>query len=225
MAKTQVVHRNQFSKSGELTHGGGPTKTTIIARETTLDTLDPLILRDLMRRYQAGEATAADELITRLNPTLARYLYATSASWMHLDDLLQDCWLRIHKARGSYQPGEPVLPWILAIVRHTRVDSFRKWQRTSGRETELPDNSAGTLPNPFSTSNGKVATQSLMDLVRALPEAQREVVVMLKLTGMSVQEVALATGTTPGAVKQRAYRAYQTIRQALQVKENRRDVL
>ncbi|MBM3759426.1 MAG: hypothetical protein FJW36_04180 [Acidobacteria bacterium] len=51
--------------------------------------------------------------------------------------------------------------------------------------------------------------------MQILLDSQREVVVMLKVTGMSVQEVALATGSTPAAVKQKAYRAYQTIRNAM----------
>ena len=58
-----------------------------------------------------------------------------------------------------------------------------------------------------------------MRLIRVLPESQREVIVMLKVTGMSVQEVALAIGSTPAAVKQKAYRAYQTIRGALGVEK------
>jgi RNA polymerase sigma-70 factor, ECF subfamily len=186
-----------------------------------LDTIESSTLAALMRRYQAGEAQAANELIARVNPILARYLYATSASWLNLDDLLQECWLRIHKARGTYQQGEPVLPWLLAIVRHTRVDFFRKWQRTSGRETELLEGAGVKSANPFQSQTGIAEVQSLMDLVRSLPEAQREVVVMLKITGMSLQEVALATGSTPGAVKQKAYRAYQAIRQALARKEDR----
>ena len=52
-------------------------------------------------------------------------------------------------------------------------------------------------------------------LVASLPEAQREVLVMLKVSGMSLEEVAKATCSTVGAVKQKAHRAYETLRRAL----------
>jgi RNA polymerase sigma-70 factor, ECF subfamily len=172
--------------------------------------LDGAYLKVLMLRYQQGDAGAADELVSLTTPLLSRYLYATSLRALSLDDLLQECWLRIHRARGSYEPGEPVLPWLLAIARHTRVDFFRKWQRTSGRELELPD----TARTPEAKGDTMQA-KNLMNIISTLPEGQREVIVLLKLTGMTAEEVARATGSTVGAVKQKAYRAYQAIRQAL----------
>jgi RNA polymerase sigma-70 factor (ECF subfamily) len=173
--------------------------------------LDGTHLKELMLRYQQGDAQAADELVSLTTPLLSRYLYATSLRALNLDDLIQECWLRIHRSRGSYVPGEPVLPWLLAIVRHTRVDFFRKWQRTSGREAELPE--TARMPEVKSDT---MQAKNLMNIISTLPEGQREVIVLLKLTGMTAEEVARATGSTAGAVKQKAYRAYQAIRQALQ---------
>lgn len=177
------------------------------------------ILKELMVLYQQGDSAAANELVMMLNRTLARYMYATSLGALNLDDLLQECWLRIHKARGSYRAGEPVMPWVLAIARHVRIDCYRKWQRTSGRETELLDTSDEGRRNPQTSWDTAIAAESLMRLIQVLPESQREVIVMLKVTGMSTQEVALAIGSTPAAVKQKAYRAYQSIRAALGVQE------
>lgn len=168
-----------------------------------------------MLGYQNGSAEAAEELVALVNPILARFLYATSWPGVNLDDMLQECWLRIHKSRSSYRPGEPPLPWLIAIARHTRVDTYRKWQRTGGRETELSEFELPPSNNSAHQGNQNLASGELLRLVSALPDAQREVVVMLKLTGMSIQEVAMATGSTVGAVKQRAYRAYQSMRAKL----------
>ena len=49
----------------------------------------------------------------------------------------------------------------------------------------------------------------------ALPESQREVLVMLKVSGMTIEEVALATSSSVGSVKQKAHRAYRTLRDVL----------
>jgi RNA polymerase sigma-70 factor (ECF subfamily) len=51
-----------------------------------------------------------------------------------------------------------------------------------------------------------------MELVNRLPDGQREVIVMLKVVGMSLKEVARATSSTPGAIKQKAHRAYAALR-------------
>jgi RNA polymerase sigma-70 factor (ECF subfamily) len=53
------------------------------------------------------------------------------------------------------------------------------------------------------------------ELVAALPDSQREVLVMLKVNGLSIEEIARATASTPGAVKQKAHRAYERLRNLL----------
>jgi RNA polymerase sigma-70 factor (ECF subfamily) len=52
-------------------------------------------------------------------------------------------------------------------------------------------------------------------LLGSLPESQREVVVMLKVSGMSLEEVARATSSSVGSVKQKAHRAYEKLREVL----------
>ena len=52
-----------------------------------------------------------------------------------------------------------------------------------------------------------------------LPDSQREVLTMLKVLGLTVEEVARATGSTTGAVKQKAHRAYEKLRGILEARE------
>jgi RNA polymerase sigma-70 factor, ECF subfamily len=169
-----------------------------------------------MQRYQAGDAQAANELVEHLYPVLARFFRAMAPDTNHLDDLLQDCWLRIHRARHSYRHGEPVLPWIFAIARHTRVDQYRRLQRTQGRESsieQMPE--LQMLRDPQDAWDGSITAQKILRALDSLPAAQKEVLIMLKIAGMSLEEVGLATGSSPNAVKQKAFRAYRSIRQAL----------
>jgi len=62
---------------------------------------------------------------------------AQVVSRRYSEDLLQDTWLRIHEAGHTYHSGEPVLPWIYAIARHVRVDSYRKAQRIETHEQQV----------------------------------------------------------------------------------------
>lgn len=163
----------------------------------------------LMRNYQAGDPVAATTLIHLIGPALHRYFLADAASRAHADDLLQETWLRIHRVRHTYRSGEPVLPWFYAIARHVRIDHFRKVSRTTAREEKLTDASETTM----AASSDRAAMEELDALLAPLPANQREVLEMLKVAGMSLEEVARATSSTVGSVKQRVHRAYKRLRQ------------
>lgn len=163
----------------------------------------------LMHSYQAGDAVAATALIYLISPALHRYFRSDAASRAHADDLLQETWLRIHRVRHTYRSGEPVLPWFYAIARHVRIDHFRKVSRTTAREEKLTDASETTL----AASSDHPVMEELDALLAPLPANQREVIEMLKVAGMSLEEVARATSTTVGSVKQRVHRAYKRLRQ------------
>lgn len=168
-------------------------------------------LETLMTRYQQGDLAAATSLIGVISPRLRRFFAVQLASREHADDLLQETWLRIHKVRHTYRPGEQVLPWFYAIARHVRVDHYRRTLRTSSREKRLHEVStvAARVPREFSSLD------DLDTLLAPLSESQREVIEMLKVGGMSLEEVARATSTTVGAVKQKVHRAYAKLRKTM----------
>src|SRR6202035_2776614 len=119
----------------------------------------------LMSRYQQADPGAAAALVTLLSPQLYRFFAGKMGSRTDAEDMLQDVWLRVHRVRHTYRPSEPLLPWVYAIARRVRVDSYRKRQRIASRETsayvlsELPAHQEETsnLP-PFE------------ELVASLPE-------------------------------------------------------
>lgn len=160
-----------------------------------------------MVRYQQGDPAAVTELVEMLSPQLHRFFTGQFVSRRFADDLLQETWLRIHQARHTYRPGDSVLPWIYAIARHTRVDHYRRTRRVEDREQQveaLPEMAAAGPPESHGIDFDA--------LVRELPESQREVVIMLKVSDMSIEEVARATSSSVGSVKQKAHRAYEKLR-------------
>ena len=165
----------------------------------------------LMARYQQGDFGAATNLIERISPQLHRFFLAQSQSRTDADDLLQETWLRIHKVRHTYRPGEPALPWFYAIARHVRVDHYRKSVRTTvgERQLEAMSKEAATVPTESDHADGLDA------LLAPLSESQREVIEMLKVAGMSLEEVARATSSSVGSVKQKVHRAYKKLRETM----------
>jgi RNA polymerase sigma-70 factor, ECF subfamily len=99
-----------------------------------------------------------------------------------------------------------------AIARHVRVDGYRRTRRITLREIAME-----VLPERLAEAEPRNPGPAFDTLVAALPEAQREVITMLKVGGLSLEEVARATSSTVGAVKQKAHRAYQRLRKLLQI--------
>jgi RNA polymerase sigma-70 factor, ECF subfamily len=169
-------------------------------------------LEQLMVAYQQADASATERLLLTLAPILGRFFGSMPDTRLVVDDLVQETLLRVHRARHTYRAGEPLLPWVYAIARHTRVDHFRKVRRQSREEQVDPSElQAHAAPAPQGKSLPDFET-----LMGYLPDSQREVLTMLKVLGMTVDEVARATSSTGGAVKQKAHRAYEKLRVVLE---------
>jgi len=165
-----------------------------------------------MERYQQADPDAPATLVGTLSPVLLRFFRSQVATREQADDLLQQTWLRIHRVRHTYRPGEPVLPWIYAIARRVRVDGYRRTRRITLHEIAMD-----VVPEQPEQSKARDSGPTFDTLVAALPESQREVVTMLKVGGLTLEEVARATSSTVGAVKQKAHRAYERLRKLLQI--------
>lgn len=166
-------------------------------------------LRCLMVRYQQADRAAIELLVETLSPMLTGYLCNHDVRPAEREDILQDCWLRIHRSRHTYLPSQPVLPWIFAIARHTRLDAYRRRRRKEGREFLVAE-----VPEP--ASSAAPPETGVFEMLDRLPEGQREVLLMLKVVGLSLEEIAAATSSSIGAVKQKAHRAYKTLRVLLE---------
>jgi len=173
----------------------------------------PLELDRLMERYQQADPDAPHALVVALSPALLRFFRSQLASQQQADDLLQETWMRIHRVRHTYRPGEPVLPWVYAIARRVRIDGYRRERRITVHEIAMD-----VLPEPPTQVDQRGPLPAFGELVAELPDSQREVLTLLKVGGLSLEEVARATSSTVGAVKQMAHRGYQRLRDRLELR-------
>jgi RNA polymerase sigma-70 factor (ECF subfamily) len=171
--------------------------------------LDP-DLPELMRRYQQGDATAMTALVECVTPQLYRFFASLTNSNADAEDMLQEAWLRIHRVRHTYRGAEPVLPWLYAIARSVQVEDHRRRLWLAWREAGV-----GIFP-AFSAREDKAGTKpAFEELVGRLPQDQREVLTMLKISGLSAEQVARVTSSPAWAVKRRLLRAYERLRRLL----------
>jgi len=181
--------------------------------------MDESDLNAAMDRYACGDAQAFPLLHRALFPRLLAYLTRMTGAPTVADDLVQETFLRMHRARSTFASGGAVLPWAYAIARNVHIDHARSAKlRTTER---LPSDPGPELTDPSSgdaesAAIAKEAARVVERVLSALPPAQREAFVLIRYEGMSVEDAAAIVGATPTAVKLRAFRAYEALRDALQ---------
>ena len=175
-----------------------------------------------MARYCDGDASAFRELYALVAPRLLGYLLKMARQRALADDLLQQTFMKVHRARSAYVRGADPVPWIYAIAHRTFLDDARTKKRAIvrvGDGDDLPEQQADLRGDAPERRDDPRADPELMkaaiDALAQLPEQQREAVVLTKLEGKSVAEAAEIAGTTVGAMKVRAHRGYEALRKLL----------
>lgn len=179
-------------------------------------------LADAMLRYADGDARGFEVVYAALAPVVG----ACQRRWVGdaalAEDLTQETFLRVHRARTRYQPGAPVGPWVLTIARRLSIDALRRrgtrGERLSGDGTlpEIPVEAVEPLDAACHAPESPEALMAaLRTAVEALPESLRAVVALHKLEGLPLAEVAARLGIREGAARVRAHRGYARLRQLL----------
>ena len=166
----------------------------------------------LMVRYQQGDGRAFEDLYRILSPPLRRYLISLTRNTTVADDLLQETFLQLHRARHTYQRDRPVRPWAFAIARH----AFLMDRRTKSRKgfDLFPEGEAPELPVPPEVE-GLADREALSKALREVPEDRREALVLHHVVGLSFQEIGATLGIRGGAAKLRAHRGMVMLREIL----------
>lgn len=166
----------------------------------------------LMVDYALGDGRAFRILFARYWPLVLRRV----ASQRHdADDLVQQTFLHLHRARHDFDPSHRFRPWLLTIALNVKKEHYRKRRRRPELLSEL--DGPPELSDERSTWTDFERTSALRRAVERLPRTQREVLELRCELGLSFSEVARTLGITVSAVKVRAHRGYVTLRDTLQL--------
>lgn len=175
-------------------------------------------LDQAMARYAQGDDTAFPELARGLVPKLRVFLGRIAGRADSADDLVQETLMRMHRARGSFTPGSPVLPWAYSIGRNCFFTQMRaKTWRVLRHSVDVTEVELATRAE-LGAEAAVTARQSAEVVAAALasmPLANREAFVLLRYEGLSVSTAAQIVGISNSALKLRAFRAYELLRAAL----------
>ncbi|HEX6738196.1 MAG TPA: RNA polymerase sigma factor [Vicinamibacteria bacterium] len=166
-----------------------------------------------MRRYQAGDIAAFEQLYGETLPMVRGYLGALTRDRVRTADLAQEAYLQIHRSRHTYDPALPLRPWVLAIARHVWLTERRGRGRRQAREV------SGLDPLPDLAVPPEMEALAVRDtLLRALarlPADRREALVLHHVHGLSFREVGLVVGVSEGGARIRASRGMAELRALL----------
>jgi RNA polymerase sigma-70 factor, ECF subfamily len=171
-----------------------------------------------MHRYADGDESAFGVVFRELGPRLRAFLQRMGCAADVAEDLMQETFLRVHHARGSFARGKHVAPWAYSIARNCFISHARSSKTKMARasvdadQVELP---VGFGSSAEEESMARQSARVVSQVLASLTEARREAFILLRYEGMSVAEAAQIVGITEGALKIRAFHAYEALRAAL----------
>lgn len=180
-----------------------------------------------MLRVRDGDAAAFEELVSRYQGRLLTVLENLVSNREQAEDLAQDVFLRVFRARATYEPGAKFSTWLFTIANNVASNARRSKARR--KETGLPgaspqDSSPMSLDQMARAKSGLLPTRSLdraeqADVVRmameSLNERQRMALLLAKFEEMSYEDIGKTMGLTVQAVKSLLSRARANLREIL----------
>jgi RNA polymerase sigma-70 factor, ECF subfamily len=179
----------------------------------------------LMAAYQAGNQDAFRQLFDRHAGSVYGFLVRRLGDSALAEDLYQETFLRLHRARRSYDPSRPFRAWLFAIVHNLLADARRTQRRQPVRTERLSTESGGRPPHEaadaHSAANGatpegiaatRESSRALENALQALPSDEATVLILARLEGLSYDDIGPIIGRSATATKQLAYRALKRVR-------------
>jgi RNA polymerase sigma-70 factor, ECF subfamily len=180
-----------------------------------------------MLRVREGDAAAFEELVGRYQNRLVSLLAHLTGSRDRAEDLAQEVFLRVYRARGRYEPGSKFATWLFTIAHNVAANSQRGMSRRREVQLTAGPNESGVnvIDKTALAASGLMPTRQLdkaelSEVVKlsiaTLPDRQRMAVLLNKFEHLGYEEIAEVMQLTPSAVKSLLTRARTNLRDILE---------
>ena len=179
----------------------------------------------LMLRYGRGEVAAFEFLYQRHESRVFRYLHRNVRNEASANDLMQEVWFAVVRGAANYQPSAKFTTWLFTIAHNRMVDMIRTSHRLQSLDAgdNLDPEGLSLLDRlavdgkqePLAQVQSQDEAAALLNAVAQLPAEQRSAFLLQAEGGLSVEEIAAATGSTFETVKSRLRYARAKLRQLL----------
>lgn len=175
----------------------------------------------LMLAYRDGDAAAFDALYARHRGGTYRYLLRQCRNAALAEEMFQDVWMNLIRARAAYTVQARFTTWLYRIAHNRLMDHFRRHDHDA---VSLDDDNAVQVDEPVAPRSADPAVDAearaqaaqLLALLGRLPAEQREAFVLQQEGGMSVEEIAETTGVNRETAKSRLRYALAKLREGMQ---------
>jgi RNA polymerase sigma-70 factor (ECF subfamily) len=177
------------------------------------------IANDAMTRYADGDASAFPVLYDAIAPRIEALVRRRTGDASRIDDIVQQTFERIHRARSTFIRGSDVLSWAFKIARNLCVDfGTQGWRERVVERDGENDPLTGAVAEVVDAERVAMARESVARLVRAfrrLPVSQQLALELVRVEGFSVAAAAENLGVTPPSLKMSLFRGVAALRAAL----------
>ena len=173
----------------------------------------------LMLAYRDGNAGAFDELYRRHKGPVYRYLVRQCRDAAAAEELFQDIWLNLIRARASYTVTARFTTYVYRLAHNRLIDHYRR--RVPAALVSFDDDESalevagGRQSEPHVSYESKAQAQRVLQVLESLPAAQREAFLLQHEAGMSIEEIAEATGVARETAKSRLRYAMTKLREGM----------
>ena len=177
----------------------------------------------LMIAYRDGDARAFDTLYARYKGSLYRYLLRQCQGAAVAEELFQDIWFNLIRARERYEPRAKFSTYLFSLAHNRLIDHYRKNSRSVPISYDDDPDDAPLVERVSGDHRDDPAWQAeigeqsrqLQSLIQELPEAQREAFLMREEADLSLEEIAAATGVNAETAKSRLRYAVNKLKQGM----------
>lgn len=174
---------------------------------------------ELVTRAIAGREDGFEELVRRYQRPIAAYVYRMVGDYDAALDLTQEIFIKVYGSLHRYRSEYKFSTWIYKIAHNAAIDHLRRHStreqslvnQVDGEQYDLPIESGRLSPEQESERAERRA--EIETVVRQLPAAYRELIVLRHSHDLSYDEIADVTGLPLGTVKNRLFRAREVMRQ------------
>ncbi len=170
----------------------------------------------LMLRYKEGDISAFDILYRRHKDALYRYLLRRCQHKATAEDVFQEVWGKIIKARATYRPTAKFATFLYRVAHNCFIDHLRRNKRHADNvelDSELHAN-AEELPDTITERH--LARERLSVALGDLPEEQRDAFLLREEAGLSIEQIAFVTGCNRETAKSRLRYAVRKLGTAIE---------
>ncbi|MBI3696553.1 MAG: RNA polymerase sigma factor [Acidobacteria bacterium] len=177
---------------------------------------------DLMLRIRSGDETGFALLLKEYRTPVTRFLYRMVLNQAVAEELAQEVFFRVYRARASYQPTARFSTWLFCIATRLALNWRRDARREAGQES-LDEASADRPVRQIADRRPTVeqalvhrsSVEEIRQAIHALPAKQRAAILMHKYHDMDYSQIGRALNCSESAVKSLVFRAYGNLRKSL----------